>query len=380
MKIEFLFPIDGDVLTPDDGQLITEALYGERLWIPVRLRLCGVVNQQDVEVTVNEYRATRVRDPKPEELDTLCDQIYQAYVPLDGVRTTLDAKAVGAGAAIRVYRFKDAYRKYRLAMDDIVWTMRELAHRADDISSIFQVPFFGMLRDLNSEFGTKIHGNLYYWDETREFDLTQVPDKFRDEFEKNSDWLKFTFHARADLPNHIYRHAPYSELLHDYHLVTNEILRFAGPKVNTDVNGLHFAETTLEGARALRTVGIRCLVGYYITDEATGCPAIAYYLNRKQSEHCAQRDFWVDNAEDIVFSKDKMVIDTFALEEIEPFLDDRKQNHPHDAGTMNFVTHEQYFYPHFSGYQENFREKIYTAIGWAAKNGYEPCFLDDVIG
>ena len=25
-------------------------------------------------------------------------------------------------------------------------------------------------------------------------------------------------------------------------------------------------------------------------------------------------------------------------------------------------------------------KKIFTAIGWAAKNGYEPCFLDDVIG
>ena len=48
MEIKFLFPIDGDVLTPDDGQLITEPLYGERLWIPVRLRVSGIINQQDV--------------------------------------------------------------------------------------------------------------------------------------------------------------------------------------------------------------------------------------------------------------------------------------------------------------------------------------------
>ena len=380
MQIEFLFPIDGDVLNPDDGQLITESLYGERLWIPVRLRVSGIINQQDVEVTVNEYKAIKVANPDPEELQTLCDGIYQVMVPLDGVRTTLDAKAMGAGAVIRVYRFKDAYRKFRFAMDDMVWTMRELAQRANEIDTIFQVPFLGMLRDLNKEYGAKIHGNLYYWDETKKFDLTQVPDKFRDEFEKNSDWLKFTFHARANDPDHIYRHAPYSELLHDYHLVTNEILRFAGPGVNTNVNGLHWAETTLEGARALRTVGIRCLVGYYISDEETGCPAVAYYMNRSQRDHCAQRDFWVDNAEDIVFSKDKMVIDNFAVEEIEPFLDDLKQNHPHIAGTMNFVTHEQYFYPHSSCYQHDFRQKIFTAVGWAVKNGYEPCFLDDVIG
>ena len=45
---------------------------------------------------------------------------------------------------------------------------------------------------------------------------------------------------------------------------------------------------------------------------------------------------------------------------------------------MNFVTHEQYFYPKYRYYQEDYRKKIFTAVGWAAENGYEPCFLDDV--
>ncbi|MBQ8334037.1 MAG: hypothetical protein IJX93_09730 [Clostridia bacterium] len=376
MKIRFLFPIDGDVLTPDDGELITEPLYGERLWIPVRLLVSGVVGSKDIDVTVNERKAERVLNPGRDEIDTACDAVYTVKVPLDGIRTTLDARAFGADAVIRVWRFREAYRKYRLAIDDIVWSMMELTERADEISSIFEVPFFGLFRDLHGEYGTKVHMNIYYTDETGRFTLEQVPDKFKEEFIANSEWLKFTFHARANLPNHIYQHAPYSELLHDYHQVTNEILRFAGPEVNTDVNGLHFAETTLEGARALRSVGIRCLVGYYTTEN--GCPSIAYYLNREQNAHCCGRDFWVDNAEDIIFSKDKMVIDQFRLDEIRPRLDYLKNECPHEAGTMNFVTHEQYFYPKFRYYQEDYRKKIFTAVGWAAENGYDPCFLDDV--
>ena len=59
MNIKFLFPIDGDVLTPDDGELITEPLYGERLWIPVRLRIGGIAGQMDIPVTVNEHRQVR---------------------------------------------------------------------------------------------------------------------------------------------------------------------------------------------------------------------------------------------------------------------------------------------------------------------------------
>jgi len=376
MTIKFLFPIDGDVLNPDDGELITEELYGERLWIPVRLRVGGIINRQDVEVTVNEYRATKVENPGIDEVDTACDAIYEVKVPLDGIRTTLDARAFGASEVIRVYRFKEAYRKYRLAIDDIVWSMMELSERADSINSMFEVPFFALFRDLHSEFGTKIHMNIYYTDETGKFTLKQVPDKFKGEFEKNSDWFKFTFHARANDPGHIYQHAPYSEVLHDFHQVQNEILRFAGPSVNTNVNGLHFAETTLEGARALRSVGIKCLVGYYITKD--NCPSIAYYLNREQNAHCFDRDFWVDNAEDIIFSKDKMVIDSFRLDEIVPRLNYLRDERPHEMGTLNFVTHEQYFYPKYRGYQPDYRDKIFTAVRWAAENGYSPCFLDDV--
>ncbi len=376
MNIKFLFPIDGDVLTPDDGELIKDPLYGERLWIPVRIRVGSIAGGMDLPVTVNERPAMRVPNPSEDEVDTACDAVYEVKVPLDGVRTTLDARAFGAGDVIRVYRFREAYRKYRLAIDDIVWSMMELTERAGEIRSFFEVPFFGLFRDLHSEFGTKVHMNIYYTDETGKFNLTMVPDKFRDEFRENSEWLKFTFHARANDPNHIYQHAPYSELLHDFHQVTNEIRRFAGSEVNTNVNGLHFAETTLEGARALRSVGIRCLVGYYVTEK--GCPSIAYYLNREQNAHCFDRDFWVDNAEDIIFSKDKMVIDQWKRDEIEDRLDFLKNERPHEAGTMNFVTHEQYFYPRYRYYQEDYRQKIFTAVGWAAKNGYEPCFLDEV--
>lgn len=378
MNIKFLFPIDGDVLTPDDGELITEELYGERLWIPVRLRIGGIVGGEDVKVTVNERLATRVQNPGIDEVDTACDAIYEVKVPLDGVRTTLDARAFGASATVAVFRFKEAYRKYRLAIDDIVWAMRELAERSDHISSMFEVPFFALFRDLHGEYGTKVHMNIYYTDETRNFTLKQVPDKFRDEFEKNADWFKFTFHARHDDPPHIYRHAPYSELLHDYWQVQNEILRFAGPNVNTNVNGLHFAETTLEGARALRSVGIKCLVGYYITDK-NRCPSVAYYLNREQNAHCAGRDFWVDTREDIIFSKDKMVLDAFKLEDIPKRLDYMRDNLPHEMGTLNFVTHEQYFYSHYQNYQPDYRQKIFAAADWATKNGYTPCFLDDVL-
>ena len=367
MEMKFLFPIDGDVLTPDDGAVEQDPLYGDRIHFVAR-----IAADTGLRVTLNEREAREVEPG-----------IYEADGYTDGVRTTLDAYAFQSDspaghAVIRIFRFKEAYRKYRLAIDDIVWSMEALAKNADTMKSIFEVPFFGLFRDLHSEFGTKTHMNIYFRNADATFTLKQVPDKFKEEFIANSDWFKFTFHARANDPAHIYQRAPYSELLHDYHQVTNEILRFAGPEVNTDVNGLHYAETTLEGARALRSVGIRVLLGYYKFD-ADGNPSIAFYLDKPQTAHAAVRDFWVDTKEDIVFSKDKMVIDQYALEDIVPRLDFLKNERPHESGTMNFVTHKQYYYPHYSHYQPQYRDKIFTCARWATENGYTPCFLDDVL-
>ena len=363
---EFLFPIDGDVLMPDDGRLVNDSLS-----VFVRVKA-----PHGSRVTVNGNEATflcHLENGSSEYGMELC---------VDRYRNTLVAKAEKNDAtleeAICVYRFKNAYKKYRLAIDDIIWSIRELAEMKDVYSSIFDCPFFAIFKRLHDDFGTCVHMNIYFTD-GEGFDLTMMPDCYKDEFKANSHWLKLTFHAYANHPDRIYRYAPYSELYRDYHLVTNEILRFAGPEtVNTSANGLHWAETTVEGARALKDCGINCLVGYYIFDK-NGDPHVAYYLNKEQTIHCHGRDFWVDNKEGIIFSKDKMVIDSFKLEDICPRLDHLKNERPHETGIMNFVTHEQYFYKDYHNYQPDYEEKIRTACAWARDNGYTPCFISDVI-
>ena len=365
-NINFLFPIDGDVLMPNDGTLTDNGL-------SVRVSLSA---PEGWSVTVNDMKADMVcslGDGSAKYEVTLCINRY---------RNALTAKASQNNEAldkvIFVYRFKNAYKKYRLAIDDIIWSIKELAEMKDTYKSIFECPFFALFKRLHDDFGTLVHMNIYFTD-GEGFDLTMMPDCYKDEFINNSHWLKLTFHAYADLPDRIYRHSPYSELYKDYHLVTNEILRFAGRETaNTSANGLHWGETTVEGARALRDCGINCLIGYYTFDK-NGEPAVSYYLNKEQTVHCRGRDFWVDNNEGIIFSKDKMVIDQFKLHDIRPRLDYLRDNRPEEAGLMNFVTHEQYFYRDYKNYQPDYEEKIRTACAWARDNGYAPCFISDVI-
>ena len=46
---------------------------------------------------------------------------------------------------------------------------------------------------------------------------------------------------------------------------------------------------------------------------------------------------------------------------------------------IDLLIHEQYFYPFYSNYQPDYKEKVLTAVKWAADKGYEPAFLGDCV-
>ena len=43
------------------------------------------------------------------------------------------------------------------------------------------------------------------------------------------------------------------------------------------------------------------------------------------------------------------------------------------------TVHEQYFYPFYPAYQPDYRQKVLTAVKWAADNGYSPAFLEECV-
>ncbi len=358
MQIAFVSPIDGDVMTQADGQIENGSLI-----VPVSIRA-----PLGARVSVNETPAV------------FAGGLYTAEVKLDGYRNTVTARVeIGceyAETSIVLFWFRNARGKYRLAIDDVIWTCKDLAEKR--YKSVFDQPFMAIFKRLHDDFGTKMQLNLFYEDELSDFNLTMMPDWYKSEFEEASDWLKITFHGRRNTPSRIYRFAPYAEMYEDYVKITREIVRFAGEKLaKSTVNGIHWAESTRDGARALRQVGIRCLVGSYIFDK-NGDPFVAYYLNKEQTAHANGRAFWVDTAEDIIFAQDSIYLNNVPPHKTVMFLDDVRKN-PHLAGTINMVTHEQFFYPWYQVYLPDYEERMRAGVIWAHENGYEPVFLDDVI-
>ena len=354
--MKFLHPIDGDVLfSVADG-------FADEAGLHTKITLEAPAGSK---ILVNGQLAG-------EE-----DGKYQAEILLDAYRNTVEAENPETGEKISmvIYWFKDGYRTYRFAVDDVIWCFENIWKNQDTYTSIFDDPFLALYRDLHEQYGTPVHMHIYYENDDGSFNLSMFPDKYKEEFQANGNWLKFTFHSLKDKPDSPYKYATYEQVMRDGKLVEKEILRFAGPEVMSNITSQHWADSNRRATRAFRNLGFRCIDGYFQFDE-NGETYVSYYLNKEQTAHAATRDFWVDNTEDIIFVKDDIVINEVELKDIDSYMQALTDAPNHCFHYL--LIHEQYFYPHYFNYEPDYRERIFAAVDWCHRNGYCPATLTSV--
>ena len=82
-------------------------------------------------------------------------------------------------------------KNFCFTADDNIRFFRELTHIRP--ASIFDHPYLAMYRRLHEKFGLKVQLNLFYKEE--DFDLTQMTDAYRQQWQENAHWLKMSFHS-----------------------------------------------------------------------------------------------------------------------------------------------------------------------------------------
>jgi hypothetical protein len=351
--IKFISPIDGDMLHLYDG-----TISNGRLSIKVKIKA-----PSGSRIKVNGVKTRFV------------DGIYQAEAVLENYENAIqlhDEKS-GYKEAIKVFYLKNYINKYRFSFDDNIWFLQDIHNNADRYASLFENPYLGFLKNIHDSYGTKMHFNIYY--QTEGFNLSQMTEKFKDEWRRNADWIRLSFHALADKPDRPYIAAGYDQVKKDCDLVKEQIRRFAGTEVMGPVTTLHWGEANVEGCRALRDSGYTVLAGYFNIDDRLA--PVSYYLSKEQRHHLYNRFIWRDNREGIIFSRMAIVVNSVKLDQIQQYLDQVKK--VHNAPYIDLMIHEQYYYPHYSSYQPDWREKVLTAVKWADANGYKPGFLEESV-
>lgn len=300
---------------------------------------------------------------------------FSARVTLDRRQTVITVTSGPDTAAITVLYDQNSFARYRFSLDDNIWFLRDIA--AKGYRSIFENPYMALWKHLHDTYGTTVHCNTYF--QCENFNLTQMPDRYRGEFQDNADWFRMTFHALQNDPDKPYLTAGYDQVARDFDKVTAELIRFAGEAVLDPFTTIHWGEATREGCRAVRDRGIKGLVGYFVTDKQ-GDPMVSYYADREMTQYMTGRDYCKDLDEGLIFIRHDMVVNSFPLPTIVPRLDAIAAD-PHQAEIIELMIHEQYFYPTYKAYIPEYAERCETAVRWATEKGYTPvCYGDGFIG
>jgi len=352
--VKIISHIDGDMLTANDGVLKDGSLL-------IKVMISAPRN---FAITVNGNQAA------------YNGEYFTSDVLLENYenKITVTERKTRSSQVIKVYWLNDILGKYRFSLDDNIWFLRDINNNSGTYRSIFDNIYLGFLKRMHDTFGTKIHINIYY--QTDGFNLSQMTAKYRNEWKDNADWLHLSFHALQNDPDRPYINAGYDEVRRDCEMVKEQISRFAGEEVMGPVTTLHWGAATIDGCRALRDCGYKALAGYFVVEK--GKEPVSYYLNEDKKLNLSKRIAWKDTSEDIIFSRINIVINSYKLDEIVPYLDAIKKD-PHRSAFMEVMIHEQYFHPTYVAYQPDFRDKVIKTIRWVTDNGYKPVFLSDVL-
>ncbi|MBR2915994.1 MAG: hypothetical protein IKC07_00130 [Clostridia bacterium] len=306
-------------------------------------------------------------------------------------------------------------KKAYFFIDDVIWCLRDLARNKPE--SLFDVPFFKVLKEAHDRYGIKTQLNLFYRTDyaygNDEFTLAEVPDTYKKEWEEASDWLKLSFHAKQEFPDYPHVNASYDDIKSVFEDTKREVVRFAGEK--SFAYGLvpHWLPVSKAGVKALRDCGVKIMnatFGGQAQDFDGDMSSLPYghafrLLQNRQPETkvftrntrdtsieksiCAYNH--VPDGHPAVYGVDfSMLYDEETDMYFKHFTSTVLNLTPYDELEAEFApllknefvcaaTHEQYFFEDYCAYQSDYAEKIYKMGEMLKENGYEYGFIGELV-
>ena len=305
-------------------------------------------------------------------------------------------------------------KKCFMYIDDVVFVFRDIARQKP--KSIYDHPFMAMLKKAHDEYGMKIQLNVFlrtdFFYGSDEFTLSDMPEDYKDEWTKASDWLKFGFHAKQEFPDYPYVNARYEDIEIDFGYLKREVERFAC--ADNIALGIvpHWNTMSKAGCRALHDLGAKLIhttcgpVHEYNGDPSSLPYGHSFRLlhNRQPETKChsrGSRNKAIDNSicgynhmpvpksetgsktTNVTFNEETglyfkdlgngPILNLYKLCELEetfaPLINDEY---------VSIGNHEQYFYEDYFSYQPEYEAKLLKTAEILSKNGFEFTYAENL--
>ena len=151
---------------------------------------------------------------------------------------------------------KKSFKRCNCYIDDHSFLFTDLAKERP--KSAFDHFYLKGLKNINDKYGLKVTLNIFYHNDHHDFELKDMPDIWKSEFQDNSNWLKFSFHSYGEFPDRPYLEATAEEFGRDWDLIQGEINRFAGEECYIPPVVIHWANIHPVVAEEMIKRGTKC--------------------------------------------------------------------------------------------------------------------------
>lgn len=175
------------------------------------------------------------------------------------------------------------------SLDDTILLFEDLYQNSNRYSTIFDNDTLKYLKQLHSRYGIVV--SCYTWYQKENFDLSMLSAQYQQEFQDNSDWLRFGFHA-LDSEAKYETDADIEKLKKDYEKTVEQLVRITGGENCIDhVIRLHYYAGTKDGIQELANGKYR-IKGLLAADNEG---RKSYYFDDKISNEMYWTDKYIDN-------------------------------------------------------------------------------------
>lgn len=249
-----------------------------------------------------------------------------------------------------------------ISFDDTIEVFKDITKNEKEYDEIFDNDMLSYLKNCHEKYGAVFSFYCYYTD--GDFDLTQCTDKFVEDFQANSSWLKFAFHSfdgNSDLVD-----VTPEDALKQYSMVTEELIRITGGEECIDsIPRLHRFAGNENAIIAINECEYG-IAGLHTADDDRQ----SYYLEEEDSNYIADHDTFYDQNHDLLFVSTDVRLEKTNLWNIDNLMDsilkDNNQNK-----VIEVFTHE---------WQWGLitKIKLYYICIWGQQNGYTWEYISNI--
>lgn len=245
-----------------------------------------------------------------------------------------------------------------ISIDDVYFILKELTE--GPYRSIFEHEVFKFFKDMHDSYGTVFSLYCFYRiSEANEWTLSNMTDRFKEEFKDAASWLKFGFHSYNPIIKYNEMVEPEEALKH-YNNIIDSIKHFAGPHSIDRIPRTHYFAGTVDIVRKWRDADCGA-EGFLAADDNR---EFNYYLNAAERNLLQKQPGYFEPKEQLYFLKTEFRLENIAdpYEVLELAKQDQSQADSHSIKIV--FTHEKYLY------EEEILDKIEASCRWAVDNNY----------